>query len=138
MTPRGIKVTFWLMCILNPCFYYLSIGGHFLELGTGLADNEETRHFEFVISTLIFVLSYVVLWFYLSGRNWARILVLLTSVVVLLDLSSLFADASTWGKVELVTEACLALFLLFFLNTVKVKRFFEGGSVSHASVRGEG
>ena len=42
--------------------------------------------FTFVIFTALIAIGYVVLWFYWNGRNWARVLVLLNSVVTIFNL----------------------------------------------------
>jgi hypothetical protein len=77
-----------------------------------------------MIYTVFIGLGYVVLWFYWRGKNWARILVLLTSLLALLNLRSL-ATANIIVKVMIVGEALIAAFLLYWLNTAEAKRYFN-------------
>ena len=78
----------------------------------------------FAVFTIFIVVGYVVIWFYWKGRNWARILVLLTSLLCLYNLYH-------WNRYELTervmvaAEALLAIFLLCWLNTAKVRSFFR-------------
>jgi hypothetical protein len=77
----------------------------------------------FIVNTVLIVTGYVVIWFYWKGQNWARILVLLTSLLCLYNLRYL----NRGGLIEramIGMEAALAIFLLYWLNTRKVKAFF--------------
>jgi hypothetical protein len=77
----------------------------------------------FVIVTAIMTIGYVVLWFYWKGRNWARILVLLTSLLALHNLRY-WNIRGVAERVMLGAEAALAVFLLYWLNTRRVRDFF--------------
>jgi hypothetical protein len=77
-----------------------------------------------LIFTFLIAIGYVVLWFYWRGQNWARILVLLTSVLCLYNLQSL-SSANLVSKVMLVGEAGVAVFLIYWLNTSPAKQYFK-------------
>jgi hypothetical protein len=81
----------------------------------------------FVVFTIFIVSGYFVIWFYWKGRNWARILVLLMSLLSIYNLRH-FARSGTTERVMIGVEAVLATFLLFWLNTRGVKAFFRGSS----------
>jgi len=71
MKPRGLRATTFAMVVLN-------LGGL-----VGLRWN----HRGVVAAVLLLMLlGYVVLWYYWQGRNWARILVILTSVLAIFNL----------------------------------------------------
>ncbi len=75
----------------------------------------------FIFTTIILV-GYIVIWFYWKGRNWARILVLLTSLLCLYNLY----HWNRYGLREQImvgAEAVLAIFLLYWLNTADVRSF---------------
>ena len=98
------------MCILNPAgFVFIKDSGDRLAI--------------LVTVCCIVVVSYVVLWHFWKGRNWARWLVIVTSGVALLNLTG-FATASVIQKVILAVEAALGCFLLYWLNTRAVRGFF--------------
>jgi len=78
----------------------------------------------FVIFTLLIAIGYVVIWFYWQGRNWARLLVLLTSLLTIWNLRGL-PRASRIERVMIVAEALLGIFLLIWLNTRDVRAFFR-------------
>ena len=78
----------------------------------------------FVLFTIFILVGYIVIWFYWKGRNWARILVLLTSLLCLCNLL-FFPRAGSAERVMIGAEALLAVFLLFWLNSRNVKSYFR-------------
>ena len=78
----------------------------------------------FWIFTIFILIGYIVIWFYWRGRNWARILVLLTSLLCLYNLRHFFSRGNI-ERVMIGSEAVLAVFLLFWLNRPNVKAFFR-------------
>jgi hypothetical protein len=68
----------------------------------------------------------------LEGRNWARWLVLIASGLALLNLT-LLATVPTVQKIVVITEAALAAFLLYWLNTRAVRGFFMTKAVDGAA-----
>ena len=87
------------------------------------------RPVEVIVGSVIIGLSYVVLWHYWKGKNWARIVVLIGSVIIVLNLLAL-PSASTLQMVALVLRALLAGFLLIWLNRSPVREFFRHGAES--------
>jgi hypothetical protein len=77
----------------------------------------------FVIFTILFAIGCVVLWFFWEGRNWARILVLLTSLLAFYNLRYFFRGGII-DRVMIGSEAAIAMFLLVWLNSSEVKSFF--------------
>ena len=70
--------------------------------------------------------SFVVIWFLWQGRNWARWLVIAGSLLALSNLLNL----GSWNSVQqvlVVVEAVFGAWLLYWLNTEKVARFFQRG-----------
>ena len=109
--PRGLTESTIFMSITN-------------AFGWAIIDwSKPNARITFVIFTIIIVIGYLVLWFYWKGRNWARILVLLTSLLAVYNLRywSLRGIAE---RVMLGAEAALAIFLLYWLNTRRVREFF--------------
>jgi hypothetical protein len=78
----------------------------------------------FWLFTIFILVGYFVIWFYWRGRNWARILALLTSLLCLYNLRY-FLRGGIIDRVMIGSEAALAVFLLFWLNSPKVKAFFR-------------
>ena len=83
--------------------------------------------------TVVICIGYVFIWFYWRGKNWARIAVLVFSVLSILNLS-------TWNRVSaspallttpahvlIVARAILGFILLYWLNTYPALGFFELG-----------
>jgi len=83
----------------------------------------------FWLFTILILVGYLVIWFYWKGRNWARILVLLTSLLCLYNLRY-FLRGGIIEQVMIGSEAVLAVFLLFWLNSRNVKSFFRASRVS--------
>ena len=111
MRPDGLREVTLLMCVLN-LTGLLFIGGAAAPMIVA----------PLVIGFMLF--GYVVLWYFWQGRNWARWLVLLTSVLALLNLFGL-PQATPLQAACIVMEAILAGFLLYWLNTASVRDYFS-------------
>jgi hypothetical protein len=111
MRPTGLAPLTAIMCVLN-------LTGFLFVEESGVRAAVVLPVFAFVI-----LFSYVVLWYFWKGRNWARWLVLLTSGVALLNLA-LLTMAPLVQSVIIVAEAAVAAFLLYWLNTPAVRAFF--------------
>jgi len=86
----------------------------------------------FSLFTVFILAGYFFVWFYWKGRNWARILVLLTSLLCLYNLRYFFR-AGIIERTMIGAEAMLAVFLLFWLNSHTVKSFFRVSETSYSS-----
>jgi len=86
--------------------------------------NKTHAWFSFGIFTLLIIIGYVFLVFYWKGRNWARIAVLLTSVLAISNLRY-WNRGNRANSVMILSEAMLGLFLLFWLNTKTVSQYFK-------------
>jgi len=120
MRPSRLAPVTLAMCVLNPTGFVFIKGS-----GVGAA-------ILVPVFSLIMILSYVVLWYFWRGRNWARWLVLVTSGVALLNLLGL-ATASAIQKVVIVIEAATGGFLLYWLNTRAVRGFFAPKAPGNAA-----
>jgi hypothetical protein len=74
--PKGIVLTTILMAVCNAMGW--------------LIINYSAPHARgvFIIFTVLILIGYAVLWAYWSGKNWARVLVLVTSVLTVFNLRS--------------------------------------------------
>ena len=84
--------------------------------------------FIFIVFTALILIGYVFIWFYWQGRNWARIAVLFTSVLSIYNLRY-WNDSSRMTQVMIGCEAALGIFLLYWLNTRRVRSFFQSFGV---------
>ena len=99
MRPKAVTITTWLMALLNILGYAL------------LWDLQKPRSVlivVFVIFSVLIAIGYIVIWFYWRGENWARILVLLTSLLGLWNLRHL-SPANVVVKAMIVGEAAVRL-----------------------------
>ena len=83
--------------------------------------------FHFVFNVAMIAIGYAVLLRYRHGRNWARWMVMLSSLSTLWNLHYLWHPSATFNdlkRVMLVTEAPLGAFLLVYLNLQQVRRWF--------------
>jgi hypothetical protein len=111
MRPAGLAPVTAAMCVLN------LTGFLFVE------DSGTPAAFGLILVGFIISLSYVVLWYFWQGRNWARWLVLLASGVALLNMF-LLVTVPMVQRVVLIVEAAVGAFLLYWLNTSVVRVFF--------------
>jgi hypothetical protein len=117
--PVGLTATAILMSITN-------------AMGWAIIDWSKPHAFTtFFFFTDFIVIGYAVLWFYWQGRNWARILVLLTSLQCLYNLRH-WDHGGIVERVMIGSEAVLAVFLLYWLNTRAVRAFFRGQPAADA------
>jgi hypothetical protein len=90
-----------------------------------------SRHLIIVLSAISLprIIGYVVLWFYWEGRNWARRLVLITSLVYFWNLKYL-DYGSALARMTIILDVAMAVFLLYWLNTVAAKSYFSDSDVA--------
>jgi hypothetical protein len=72
-----------------------------------------------VLVLVAFITSFVCIFYYVRGRNWARIAVLLTSILAILS----FPFQS--NRVLSAVWSLLGAFFLYWLNTRSVREFFK-------------
>jgi hypothetical protein len=84
-----------------------------------------------VIFTVVIAMGCAVIWFYWQGENWARLCVSACSVLAILNLTE-------WNRPKpgvivllmhamVAAEGILGLFLLYWLNTSKIRLWFKEG-----------
>ena len=112
LRPKGFKETTILMCVFNICGY------------AWIDPSIENLILQIAVGTIVIGLSYIVLWHYWNGKNWARSLVLITSIIALLNLID-FMDLNMLQKIIAIGEAALACYLLYWLNTKEVESYFK-------------
>jgi hypothetical protein len=85
--------------------------------------------FNAVLLLVVRIAAFVCIIYYVRGRNWARVAVLVTSVVVILGLLQLRHEDAL-GQVTSVAWALLGVFFLYWLNTHSVREFFKRGAAN--------
>ena len=114
--PHEVTAATALMCIFNV------LGVLFYEPLEGVSAAVSLALYGMLYAVLGLI-SFIVIWFFWKGRNWARLLVMATSVLAVVNLSW-FWPTSTLAKVVLVFEAILGAWLLYWLNTNAARAFF--------------
>ena len=118
MKPRGLVATTIAMAVLN--------------LGGFVGIPWDHRGVVAMVATVVLV-GYAVLWYYWRGRNWARILVIVTSIlaignlmviIVLFAVDRLYSSSVLYHSV-IVANAALGAFLLYWLNRKDVRVWFR-------------
>jgi hypothetical protein len=87
------------------------------------------RFFVTTLAADIFIVavSYIVLWFFWSGRNWARLWVLVVSVLSVINLLSLIHPhgiVTVYDSI-VIAWAILGLYLIYRLNLADVREWFK-------------
>jgi hypothetical protein len=77
-----------------------------------------------LVYVLLAAVSFAVIWFFWRGQNWARWLVLATSALSLVNITSM-PSLTRAGTILVVTEAGVAIWLLYWLNTKPVALYFR-------------
>jgi len=119
--PKGVLVTAWMMIVLN-------VTGWILEYWPQRASLADLHEFGFaslaLISVAIRITAFVCIYYFVRGRNWARVAVLLTSVLAVLGLFRLYHEA-TAHRINGVAWGTLGVFFLYWLNTHPIREFFK-------------
>ncbi len=116
MKPKGLKETTIIMCIFNIC------GFAFLD------PLSRDFYIHIIFGILIIGFSYFVLWQYWKGKNWARILVIITSIIALINLIG-FMEQNLIQKIIVLSEAIFACYLLYWLNRKEIKSYFRNRTI---------
>ena len=115
--PVGITVTAILMSVTN-AMGWIMIDWH--------APHTMLR---FLMYTLLILLGYLFIWHYWFGRNWARISVLICSVIAIGNIAAWsYSKPGTIPSIRHVmigSDALLGFFLLYWLNTSRVRASFH-------------
>jgi hypothetical protein len=111
--PKGLREVTLLMCVSSSSLALWIDGSTTGSRGGDLAYYGS-----------IAAISFVALWFFWQGRNWARILVLLTSVLSVIA-PLIPVEETPLQRAITVMDAALGVFLLYWLNTKPVKQYFK-------------
>jgi hypothetical protein len=86
-----------------------------------------------VADIFIVVVSYLVLWFFWKGRNWARLCVLVVSVLSVINLLALIYPHGIVVVYDsiVIGWAVLGFFLLYWLNLADVREWFQSQKKSN-------
>jgi hypothetical protein len=117
--PKGLLLTAWMMVALELVAWLRQYWPHPVHLHT----------FSIVGLLVARTVAFICIFYYVRGQNWARIAVLLTSVLTILSLLRLRHE-DTFGQVTGVAWSLLGVFFLYWLNTRPVREFFTRGAVS--------
>ena len=112
LRPSGLGLTAVLMCAFN-CLGLVSYDPAKGSLAAFL-----------ILYAVVGVISFIAIWYYWRGQNWARWLVCLTSVIAVLSLTTL-ASATLGAKVLGIVEAAFGVWMLYWLNTKPVVLYFR-------------
>jgi hypothetical protein len=121
--PKGLLLTAWIMV------GFLVAGSLRQWLRSADYPTTHLHTFTIVVGMLIRIAALICIFYYYQGRNWARIIVLITSVVQILSLLQLRHE-DTLGRVVGAAAALLAVFFLYWLNTRSLRRFFKRSAVT--------
>jgi len=76
----------------------------------------------------VMVLSMLLTYFFWRGKNWARVLLLIGSVLSLFNLTSLPQYADPLSKAYLLLDVAFSAYLIFWLSRPAVAAYFKNPS----------
>lgn len=82
----------------------------------------------FILTLVIRVGAFACIYYFVRGRNWARIVVLLTSVLVIISGLIYFHQEDTPRRISTIAWCALGVFFLYWLNTRPIREFFTQGA----------
>ena len=119
--PRGMAAATLLLCV----FAVAAIA--FYQRSPNLSPLASVAFFAAGYAVYAAV-ALVAIWFFWQGRNWARWLVIAGSLLALSNLLN-FGSWTSMQQKLIVVESVFGAWLLYWLNTEKVARFFRRGTV---------
>jgi len=125
--PTGITVTTVLMILFLISGAVLTFHAPIPAMPNSDVSSSTIAAFAHIGFAVYAVIALVCIWFYYSGKEWARWVVMIVSVLELLGLISIaktFA-ASHLSGANAIAKALLAIFLLYYLNTAPIRAWFS-------------
>jgi cell division protein FtsW (lipid II flippase) len=112
--PNGLSTIISILCISNLMAYLLIAPGILLEL-------------QVAVTTVLVIVAFVVIWFFWKGSNWARIIIMASSVLYFLNgIRLLFMHNYTLvQQFVLIFWATFSIYLLFWLKKDEVVLYFR-------------
>jgi len=102
------------------------VRGHYWPLHSHPSDPSTHLHvFVTVLLLVADITAFVCIFYYVRGRNWARIAVLLTSILTILSVPFQLRHQDTADRVVSAVWGLLGAFFLYWLNTRSVCEFFK-------------
>jgi hypothetical protein len=121
--PRGLLLTAWMMVALMVAGW---VRGYYWPHHAHLAHPSAHLHvFTTIFLLVINIIVFVCIFYYVRGRNWARIAVLLTSILSILYLPLRWRQEDIPGHVISAAWGLLGIFFLYWLSTSSVREFFK-------------
>ena len=126
--PKGLLLTAWIMVVLN-------VTGWILQYWPRRVHRVHLHAFTVIVFALLLLMirigAFVCIYCYVQGRNGARIAVLLTSVLAILNLFRLRHEAAAYA-ISGAAWGILGVFFLYWLNTRPIREYFTQGAASDA------
>jgi drug/metabolite transporter (DMT)-like permease len=119
--PGGLLLTTWMMVALMVVGWVLG-SRHHTQLNS---PSSHLNAFTTILMLVVNVIAFVCIFYYFQGRNWARIAVLLTSILSILSFPFQFRHQDTPGRVVSAVWVLLGIFFLYWLNTRSLREFFK-------------
>jgi hypothetical protein len=111
----------------------LTVTGWILQYWPRRAHPAHLHTFTALLFTLVFfvlrISAFACIYYYVRGRNWARIAILLTSVLAILGLFRLNHEATIY-RISGAAWGILGIFFLYWLNTRPIREFFTQGAAT--------
>lgn len=102
-------------------FVLLLVLGNFLQI-----DFKKPLLFQFAIVVSIVLIQLLILYFFYQGRNWARVLIIIGSILTLVfGIFPALNQPNIFFKLIYFLEWLFALYLVIFLNSKEAKEFFK-------------
>jgi hypothetical protein len=134
--PLGITVSTLLMSLFLVVGIIMLFASPLHPAPTRTVSPEMIVKFAYIFGLAFTVLAAVCVYFYWTGQEWARRLVMIDSVLTLFQLfhiSKAFQTAPANGVLSL-SEIILAVFLLWYLNTAAIRTWFVARKTEPAAV----
>ena len=125
--PTGITVTTVLMCLFLVIGVVITFGRPLPIPSNAAASPSMIATFVHVGVVVYTLIAAVCIWFYWSGQEWARWVVMIDCLLVFISLRNI---GKAWATSHLnaevtICQVLLAIFLLYYLNTAPIRAWFS-------------
>ena len=125
--PTGITISTLLMVLFLISGAVLTFGQPLPAMPNSAIPSSTIAAFAHIAFAVYAVIALVCSWFYYSGKEWARWVVMIVSVLVLLGLINIVKTfaASHLSGADAIAKDLFAVFLLYYLNTPPIRAWFS-------------
>jgi hypothetical protein len=125
--PTGITISTVLMCLFLVIGLVMTFTRPLPVMPSSAMSPSAMAGMVHIFAAVFTIIAAVCVWFYWSGQEWARWIVMADCVFTFFGLTHISKSWATshLGAIVTICQVLLAIFLLYYLNTAPVRAWFS-------------